>query len=342
MRHKPTTYREPRRPLVSLLDMRNRNACRATILVLIPLLLIGCSTTTTETTSSESPVNSGPAASTPANITPSTLNPSTTPTPAPVVPAEQIFTTPDGSLSFTYPASWTVTPVADQPNNYLVADGNGAKRATLRDRVEGLPFLSVPTGIDTGYKTVAPGIKGPSGQGVSLLVQGTFGQAVGSQGAIYSLATDGSDEPIGRSAIEVPTGGYYVMFTGYTALNMPTVPPSKEELVVSATTFADSALFAETAKVMASLKLHPEKVQVVGCLGAKYKYLKLTGISCNDAKATLDRVEKTGTGVGARSTETTDYICFYASAGETQSGQADVVCRNKANPDGTSFEAWFK
>lgn len=132
------------------------------------------------------------------------------------------------------------------------------------------------------------------------------------------------------------------MFTGLVALKTPTVPPSKEELVASATTFADSASFAETAKVMASLTLHPDKVQVVGCLGAKYKYLKLTGIGCDDAKATLDRVEKTGTGVGARNTETTDYICFYASAGESQSGQADIICRNKANPEGTSFEAWVK
>ena len=159
---------------------------------------------------------------------------------------------------------------------------------------------------------------------------------------MYALATDGSTEPIGRAAIEIPAGGYYVVFSGMTPLTTQTVPPSIDELLVSATTFADSPLFAETAKVMASLTLHPDKVQVVGCLGAKYKYFKLNGISCDDAKATLDRVEKTGTVSGARNLETADFLCFYASYGEKMSGQADVNCRGKAIPESTSFEAWVK
>lgn len=62
----------------------------------------------------------------------------------------------------------------------------------------------------------------------------------------------------------------------------------------------------------------------------------------NSQTATLDRVEKTGTGAGARNLETTGYLCFYASYGETQSGQADVICRNKANTYEINFEAWLK
>ncbi|MFQ4149531.1 hypothetical protein AAGW05_12665 [Arthrobacter sp. LAPM80] len=107
-----------------------------------------------------------------------------TPTQASVEPAEQTFTTPGGSLSFTHPVAWTVTPVADQPNTYVITDATGGERATLRDKVESLPFMSASIGTDT----------------------------------------------------------------------------------------------TEKAAVMASLTLHPDKVQAVGCLGAKYKYLKLNGI----------------------------------------------------------------
>lgn len=229
-----------------------------------------------------------------------------------------------------------------QENAYAVVDAAGNERATLRDRIEGLAIASVITGVDIGFRTPVPGIKGPTGQGASLVVEGTWGQAVGSQAAIFALATDGSTEPIGRAAVEVPAGGYYVIFIGMTPLETPTVPPSEGELVASAKAFANSPDFAETAKVISSLTLHADKVQAVGCFGARYKYRELNGINCDDAKATLDRVEKTGTGVGARSMETADYMCFYAGYGEKQSGQADVICRNKANPDGISFDAWLK
>lgn len=325
--------------------MRNRSVFGATFLLLISLFLSACGTTTAAGTPSATSVATGTAASAPATTAGETLSPESTaapapvstPAPAPVVAAEQTFTTPDGSLSFTYPATWSVATVPDQPNSYALADASGGERATLRDRVETLPSIGVPYGTDTGFRAAVPGIKG-----TSVVVQGTFGQAVGSQAAAYALATDGSTEPIGRAAIEVPAGGYSVMFHGMTPLKTPTVPPSEAELLASATAFANSPEFGETAKVLASLTLHPDKVQTVGCLGARYKYLKLNGISCDDAKATLDRVEKTGKGSGARNMETTDFICYYAGAGEKKSGQADVICRNKANPEGTSFEAWLK
>lgn len=230
----------------------------------------------------------------------------------------------------------------DQPHLYTVADADGEIRARLFDKAEALASASVVMGFDTGFRVAVPGMTGPAGEGVSLLVQGTFGQAVGGQSAIYALATDGSSEPIGRAAIEVPAGGHYVMFSGMTPLDTPTVPPSNDELVASAKAFANSPAFAQTAKVMASLSLHPEKVKAVGCFGTKYKFKELTGISCDDAKATLDRVEKTGTQAGARSVETADYICFYASYGESQTGKADVICSAQTNSGPIAFEAWLK
>jgi hypothetical protein len=71
-----------------------------------------------------------------------------------------------------------------------------------------------------------------------------------------------------------------------------------------------------------------------------FRYEKLQEISCEDAKATLDRVQKTGT--GARNMETSDYICFYVGYVEWQERQADVICRAESNPTGVKFEAWVK
>lgn len=262
--------------------------------------------------------------------------------PAPTAPADKTFTTPDGSLSFTHPAAWSVTPVQGQENSYAVVDGTGVPRATLLDKLEELANASVATGLDTGFKMKVPGIRGPAGEGTSIIVQGLHGQAVGGQSAGYAVATDGSPEPMGRSGVEIAAGGYYVIFMGMVPLDTATVPPTDAELLASATAFANSPTFAETAKVMASLTLDPGKVSAVGCLGAKYKYRMLTGISCDDAKAALDRVEKTGTPSGARNMETSEFYCFYASYGEKQSGQADVICRHQTTPDTISFEAWVK
>ena len=322
-----------------------RNLRGTTLLVLVALVLSACSGTpeagSPSVTTAEATTQVAPSAA---------ATPSRAPTPAPerttqatpTAPAEKTFTTPDGSLSFNYPQTWSVEAMAGQENSYAVMDGSGGTRATLSDKVAGLGYVSVTSGFDVGFKMPVPGIKGAAGQGVSVVVHGVYGQAVGAQAAAYALATDGSPEPIGRSGVEVPAGGYYVLFTGMVPLDTPTIPPSQAELMASATAFANSSTFAETAKVMASLTINPAKVTAVGCLGVKYKYRELNGISCDDAKAALDRVEKTGTGSGARNMETADFYCFYAGYGEKQNGQADVICRHQVTPDAISFEAWFK
>lgn len=83
-----------------------------------------------------------------------------------------------------------------------------------------------------------------------------------------------------------------------------------------------------------SLRLNPAKVAKTGCLGARYRYEKFAGLNCEEEI-------KSGTVQGARNLGTSDYVCFYAGAVESQNGQADVICRNRAN-DGISFEAWKK
>lgn len=311
------------------------------LLVLAAFALSACSGT----------ADSGPPAAETVEVTThaaAATTPRPTPTPArttPVAPTTAVvktFTTPDGSLSFTHPPAWSVTAADGQEHAYAVVDAAGKTRATLRDKVEGLHIVGIMNGLDTGFNAAVPGINGPAGQKIRIAVHGVFGQGIGGQAAIYALATDGSQEPIGRSGVEVTAGGYYVTFTGMVPLDTASVPPSEAELVASATAFANSADFAETAKVMASLTLNPAKITAVGCFGAKYKYRVLVGISCDDAKGALDRVEKTGTPSGARNLETPDFYCFYAGYGERQSGQADVICRHQTTPDAISFEAWLK
>lgn len=265
-----------------------------------------------------------------------------TQSPSATAHSSETFTTPDGTLSFTYPAGWKVAPAEGQANAYTVTDAQGKERAMLRDKVPQLAYLSLGYGFDTGFRSPVPGIKGPAGQDVNLVVQGYPGQAVGSQAAVYGLMPTDSKESLDRSDIEIPAGGYFVSFRGHVPTLEGTSTPSMEQITAAAKTYAESAEFKETAKVITSLVLHSEKVIRVGCIGVGNRYEKLNGISCDEAQATFDRVYKTGAPAGARSIETSDFICFYASAGEKQSGQADVICRSKNTPDSLSFEMWPK
>lgn len=291
---------------------------------------------------SQPPAASGGATSAPAETTTTTAaaSPSSVPTSTPT-PALATFTTPDGSLSFTYPPAWKVTAVAGQSGSYAVTDEAGATRATLRDKLKSLPNVSVPTGLDSGFRARVPGVTGPDGRDVELVVHGVFGQAAGGQGAMYAVSSINDPEPIGRSAVEVTQGGYYVSFSGFAPLRRDVQTLSKEELFSAAAEYAGTAAFGETAKVLTSLRLNTDKVVKTGCLGERYRYEKIAGLSCEDAIAVLARVEKTGTVQGARNVETSDYVCFYPSIVESQNGQADVICRSKAS-EAVSFEAWKK
>lgn len=283
---------------------------------------------------------SSSASPAPVQTTTAAESPTSVPTPTPT-PALATFTTPDGSLSFTYPPAWKVTAVAGQSGSHAVTDAAGATRATLRDKLKSLPNVSVPTGLDSGFRAPVPGVTGPDGREVELVVHGVFGQAPGGQGAMYAVSSINDPEPIGRSAVEVTQGGYYVSFSGFVPLRRDVQTPSKEELFSAAAEYAGSAAFGETAKVLTSLRLNTDRVVKTGCLGERYRYEKIAGLSCEEVIAVLARVEKTGTFQGARNLETGDYVCFYPSIVESQNGQADVICRSKAS-EAVSFEAWKK
>lgn len=316
--------------------MRNKRKPGLGVLITsLAFLLTACGAASTTPAATVTP--------TPSDVPSQTQKPSPAPTAtASTAPADPVFTTPDGAMSFTYPAKWTVAPDETQTNTYKVTDGKGTVRAVLRDKVDALPTLSVAYGVDSGYSAPVPGVTSADGSAVRIIVQGSYGQAPGSQAAIFAIASVTDSGPIGKAAIEVPNAGYYVTFGGSVPLKTGNDQPTETELAAAAATYSASPEFTETAKVMASLTLDQRKVVQAGCFGSRYKYDKLTGTTCDEAKSTLDRVEKTGTGAGARSMETADFMCFYAGYVEKQGGHADVICRNKTTPDGISFQAWLK
>ncbi|MBD1543603.1 hypothetical protein G9E11_15460 [Arthrobacter sp. IA7] len=71
------------------------------------------------------------------------------------------------------------------------------------------------------------------------------------------------------------------------------------------------------------------------CLGARFRYEKLAGLSCDEAIAAWDRVLKTGN-VDNQYIETSDWLCFYPVPEESP---ADLLCF-RSGPVDASFEAW--
>lgn len=315
------------------------------------LMSTGCDATASEPANTGSSAQSSP----PTSVTGSLPSTSTTATPvvsglatisplatSPIeppdtTPVDQVYATPDGSLTFVYPTTWSVTQEPSHHGDvYLIKDASGSERVMLRDKQMGLGNLSVTVGIDSGFRAGVPGVKGPNGEDVELLVQGSPGQSPGNARAVYAISTVGSNEPIGRAAVEAKEGGYYIEFSGSAPL--PGNVGDHHGLMRGAKMFSESPEFRETARVMTSLKLNVEKIPRLGCFGFKYKYDKIFGLSCDEAIAVLDRVEKTGTGNGARNLETYDYLCYYSSATALQDGFPEVSCQNKKSSD-VSFEA---
>jgi hypothetical protein len=249
-------------------------------------------------------------------------------TPAPV---DLVYATSDGSLSFSYPPTWRVTPKSSgDGDDYIIQDESGATRATLRDKVPGGAERSVSGGTDTGFRAPVPGVKGPDGETIELAVQGLSGKGPGTQTAIYAITTAGSSQPLGNASVEVRHGGYYLQFGGSVPLKQ-LQPGDQQGLLTAAKDFSASPEFQQTAKVITSLKLNADKVAQVRCFGFRYRYDKISGLSCSEAILILDRVEKTGTVNGAGSRETPDYLCSYAGATAKPDGLPDVSCHKKSN-----------
>jgi hypothetical protein len=253
-------------------------------------------------------------------------------------PADLVYATADGSLSFSYPPTWRVTTKSSEDgDDYVIQDDLGATRATLRDKVSGVVDRTVSGGIDTGFRASVPGVKGPNGDDVELAVQGSSGQGPGTQTAIYAMTTSGSGQPLGNASVEVRQGGYYLQFGGSVPLKQ-LKPGDQEGLLKAAKEFSASPEFQQTVKVITSLKLNADKVTQVRCFGFRYRYDKISGLSCSEAISILDRVEKTGTVSGAGNRETPDYLCSYSGATAKQDGPPDVSCHKKSNK-AVGFEA---
>lgn len=62
------------------------------------------------------------------------------------------------------------------------------------------------------------------------------------------------------------------------------------------------------------------------CVGAKFLYEDLFGISCDGAKSILQTVLETGAPLGARSQVTADFECYESSFVEQTEGISDMTC----------------
>ena len=289
-------------------------------------------------------------ASTSSSAAPSPAAASPEPGPTPTASPDPVFTTADGLLSFSHPVSWSVGPddVSGAEHAYLVKDEAGEAVARLDARVRQPAFLGVPGTIPVGIEELVPGLLGAGEKPVRLVLAGSFGQAVGGQSALFTLQTQGDPRPLGSAAVELEGAGFYVNFSGGLPLQTAAVPPSEDQIIAAVKEFGSTPRYSQIKSMMASLKLNQAALDTIvaggqgGCLGARYRYEKLVGVDCAQAKGILSMAETSGTPSGARNMETPTYVCFYASAGEKQGGQADVLCRSKAHTSGPSFEAWLK
>jgi hypothetical protein len=289
-------------------------------------------------------------ASTSSSATPSPAAASPEPTPTPTASPDPVFTTADGLLSFSHPVSWSVGPddVSGAEHAYLVKDEAGETVARLGARVRQLAFMGVPGTIPVGTEEPVPGLLGAGGKPVRLVLAGSFGQAVGGQSVLIKLQAEGDPKPLGSAVVELEGAGFYVDFSAYLPLQTVAVPPSEDQIIAAVKEFGSTPRYSQIKSMMASLRLNQAALDTIvasgqgGCLGARYRYEKLVGVDCAQAKGILSTAETSGTPSGARNMETPHYTCFYASAGEKQGGQADVLCRSKANTSVPSFEAWLK
>lgn len=261
-----------------------------------------------------------------------------------------MFTTADGLLSFAHPANWSVgaDDISGASDIYLVKDEAGETVARLGARIKQRAYISVPGTIPAGVEEPVPGLLAAGAKHVRLVLAGSHGQAVGGQSVLFKLQAADDPEPLGSAAVELEGAGFYVDFSGFLPLDTAAVPPSEEQIIEAVKEFGSSPRYGQIKSMISSLTLNQTALDAIvasgqgGCLGARYRYEKLVAVDCQQAKGILSTAETSGTPSGARNMETPDYTCFYASAGEKQGGQADVLCRSKADAQGRSFEAWLK
>lgn len=340
------------------------------------LALSGCAAGQSDTTAASSETASVEASSSPtliASATPTVSqdspvavpgNGSSSAPPKKTVSAlGQTFTSPDGSLSFDYPASWAV--VAQDAETYpdferygwAVNDAEGQLVLTMTVETDAPSAGAAPLTVVMPQGPVA-GLVDATGATAQAIVSASTGHDGSHSGVGYGLAS-ATGMAMDSTRLQIPLGnGYRVSFQGGEVLGSD----DQVNLEAEASRLAASPRFRnEILPILKSVRATPSvdgksaggapgngggisfvapEIAEATCVGDRYSYDNLQGLSCDDAKSILQTVSDTGTPFGARGRETPEFACFWSSLGEKAAGHADVICRHQSQP-GISLDAYF-
>jgi hypothetical protein len=284
------------------------------------------------------------------------------------VTLEQTFTSPDGYLSFRYPAGWTVSVpeggVEERVSRWTLRDAEGEQVLSLSVRPdEDMYKVSPPLTPVVMPQGAIPGVTDMLGSHAQAAVASTPGQSRGGDaGVLYGMTSATGADPVFG---DLRWGDEYLLsFSGYQRLG----PNDVVDMTAGAEQFAASPRFRhQILPIIQSFTASspgphyvpgsnstpgaglptgaPERGAGATCVGARYSYLNLQGVTCQEAQEILQLVSDTGEPIGARGRRTTDYHCFWSSIGEVEEGYADVVCKPR-NSDGlvapdSLFDAYF-
>ncbi|MFC9353252.1 hypothetical protein [Arthrobacter sp. NPDC057013] len=157
------------------------------------------------------------------------------------------------------------------------------------------------------------------------VVAASPGQDVGANGGLhYGMAAGtGADTTL----FDLRWGNDYLLsFSGGQELG----PNTRVDLKAEADQFAASPRFRNQIlpiiqSLTASAPPAPSEL-TVSCVGARFTYQNLAGVTCEEAKSILQTVLDTGRPLGAGSQVTADYECYEASYVERNEGSPDMTC----------------
>lgn len=260
----------------------------------------------------------------------------------PAVALDETFTSPNGTLSFRYPTGWTVILTKNERDRgsvrttWALNDADAQLVLTLDARSYTAPAGPPPLTTVLPQGPV-PGVLDGLGAPATAVVAATPGQSWGSNGSlIYGIAAGtGADTTL----FDLRWGNYYQLsFSGSQDLGRPA---EEAELAAEAKELATSSRFrTQILPILQSLTAStpptpdgledtestPAEIPAptwsavpdteATCVGQKYTYRNLQGITCEEAKAIMQVTMDTGEPYGARSHRTADYECYESSYGE--------------------------
>lgn len=315
--------------------------------------LTGCSSpeanTPSPTPSASAEPSPSPEETTAAPATPSPTPAATTtspPTEQPTAQLTETFASEDGALAFRYPAGWTVSETSNEQSSqntahrtWEVTDPTG--QITLRLSISAgiAPIGSAPLTAILPQGPI-PGASEHVAKGVRAVVAASPGQALGANGFLFfGMAADSGGDTF---MFHLPWGpNHHLYFTGTKELG----PSDQLDLGAEAVKFAEDPQFrTEILPMIQSLTAAapppwgrtssiPAAPAVGECVGAKYTYQNLQGVSCDEAKSILQTVLDTGEPFGARSQVTPEYECYESSYVEQTNGLPLITCW-ALTPDG--------